>query len=46
MIESAPITLRKRKPQRNGGHRGTQSIVNQHYKLFEFNVAISRIPLK
>ena len=35
IVESAPITLKKRKPWRHKEHRGTQSIVNQHYKLRE-----------
>jgi hypothetical protein len=33
--ESAPITLKRRKPRRHREHRVTQSIVNQHYKLSE-----------
>ncbi len=42
--ESTPKTLKKRKPRRHGGHRDTQSIVNQHYKLCELSEAVSRTP--
>ena len=34
-VESTPTALQIRKPRRHREHRGTQSIVNQHYKLSE-----------
>jgi hypothetical protein len=41
-VESNPVSLKRRKPRRHREHRGTQSIVNQYYKLSELTEAISR----
>jgi hypothetical protein len=43
-FESTQQNLKKRIPQRHRGHRGTQSVGNQHYKPCELSEAVSRTP--